>query len=370
MSVEARSGPEVYVPNRESRRLAVESHDEIMQSREMTAFAEGRLKAVKPVVKVWHPSDREILPDLHGPDGLERLYDFREEIKHLSLGFWTVAIGHGITEGNIASYPIAINRHAGISDKTGTDQGPFPRFLRDWTGQENRHSQVLDKLLYISGVPIMREVEKSTHSLIRNGLNPLRLKEGDEHDSYEFIFYASLQEANTKIASQKAGKIALREGSPRVHRIFTYIGAEEGVHENFYVPVGKKILEMDPEGGVVALRNVLVQGRKGLEMPGALMTSGEDVTSGPTDLFTKLVRVENFMDGFTAEDFEKIYNRLVETWGIENLQVDGKEAEEAKAQILEHREYNKRLTAAGERMRKLGGTVDLPWFDEPVVLIK
>lgn len=56
-----------------------------------------------------------------------------------------------ITEEALPSYHSMLNRLDEAGDRTGFDQGPWARWNRAWTAEENRHGDLLNKYLYLSG---------------------------------------------------------------------------------------------------------------------------------------------------------------------------------------------------------------------------
>ena len=55
---------------------------------------------------------------------------------------------------------------------TGTERRPWARWLRGWTAEENRHGDLLNAYLRLTGRVDMRAVEVTVHHLINNGFNP------------------------------------------------------------------------------------------------------------------------------------------------------------------------------------------------------
>jgi acyl-[acyl-carrier-protein] desaturase len=75
-----------------------------------------------------------------------------------------------VTEEALPSYQSMGNRTEGIADDTGASSLPWAQWLRGWTAEENRHGDLLNRYLYLSGRVDMRQVETTVHHLLRNGM--------------------------------------------------------------------------------------------------------------------------------------------------------------------------------------------------------
>jgi hypothetical protein len=127
-----------------------------------------------------------------------------------------------------------------------------------------------------------------------------------------------------------------------------------------------EIFKIDPEGAILATRNTFLGRRNGLQMPGALVTRGEDATDGPTDLFRDLVKIETALDGYTPQDYSQTLENLIKRWNIETLCVSG-EAGRAQDQIMRLLQVYRKGAAmmmAAQREKD----VDLPYFEKPIHL--
>ena len=124
------------------------------------------LSLLTPVDQAWQPSD--FLPDLTGEDWAERLARFREPAKQLSDEVLVVLVGSMITEEALPNYSVRLESVA--RDATGTDATPWALWLRGWTSEENRHGDVLNAYLRLTGRVDMRAVERTIHHLIPRGV--------------------------------------------------------------------------------------------------------------------------------------------------------------------------------------------------------
>ena len=118
--------------------------------------------------------------------------------------FWITLIGDTITEEALPSYESWIMEIEGVDQE---NRNGWAKWFRAWTAEENRHGDVLNKFLYLSGRVNMREVEISTHYLIADGFDI-----GTSHDPYKNFVYTSFQELATYISHDRVAKLARQMG--------------------------------------------------------------------------------------------------------------------------------------------------------------
>jgi acyl-[acyl-carrier-protein] desaturase len=58
----------------------------------------------------------------------------------------------------------------GVRDETGASLTSWARWTRAWTAEENRHGDLLNKYLYLTGRVNMRAIEKTIQYLIGSGM--------------------------------------------------------------------------------------------------------------------------------------------------------------------------------------------------------
>ena len=75
-----------------------------------------------------------------------------------------------ITEEALPTYQTQINITDGIRDETGASPSSWATWTRAWTAEENRHGDLLNKYLYLSGRVDMKQIEKTIQYLIRAGM--------------------------------------------------------------------------------------------------------------------------------------------------------------------------------------------------------
>lgn len=89
------------------------------------------------------------------------------------------------------------------------------------------------------------------------------------------------------------------------------IAADEKRHETAYTKIVEKLFEIDPDGTVLALADMM---RKKISMPAHLMYDGQD-----NNLFEHYSTVAQRIGVYTAKDYADILEFLVERWKVEKL---------------------------------------------------
>jgi acyl-[acyl-carrier-protein] desaturase len=214
------------------------------------------LHLLLPLGKAWQPTD--YLPDLEADSWRDQIEGFRQAAATISDELLVVLVGDMLTEEALPSYSMALNGL--VRDEEGTSRTPWARWLRGWTAEENRHGDLLNAYLRLTGRVDMRAVERTVHHLIANGFNP-----ETGADPYHLLIYTSFQERATRLSHSNVGRIAAREGDANLGRICGMIASDEARHEAFYTRMMLEVLEHDPVGGILAFRSML-RGR--IAMPG------------------------------------------------------------------------------------------------------
>jgi acyl-[acyl-carrier-protein] desaturase len=230
----------------------------------LEGFVEANLDLLTSVDQSWQPTD--FLPDLTADDWSEQIRQFRETARPVSDELLVVLVGNMVTEEALPNYSVSLTHIA--PDATGTSPGAWSKWLRGWTSEENRHGDLLNAYLRLTGRVNMRSVERTIHYLIRNGF--------DSHyrgDPCAGLMYAAFQERATRITHGNVAKLASQAGEENLAKICRKIAADETRHETFYTRVVGQAMEQDPEHAVLAFRSML----KGIiAMPGKLMYDGKD----------------------------------------------------------------------------------------------
>lgn len=300
---------------------------------EMQDFVGEQLDLLLPVDRSWQPTD--FLPDPAAENWLEQVAELKTVARELPDGVLVTLIGDMITEEALPSYQTMLNRFEGMRDSTGDDISPWGRWSRGWTAEENRHGDLLNRFLYLIGRVDMRAVEVTIHNLIKKGFNA-----GAGADPYLGFIYTSFQERATKISHSNVAQLAKRAGNQVLSKICQVIAGDEARHEEAYKRFMGRIFEIDPEGAVLAFRDMM---KRTVAMPARLMDDGRE-----TDLFKKFAAIAQRIGVYTAHDYAEIIDHLVERWHVPSL--EGLRGEAAKAQ-----DY---LASLGERYRKLADRLE------------
>ncbi|KAK3414443.1 stearoyl-[acyl-carrier-protein] 9-desaturase, chloroplastic [Eucalyptus grandis] len=315
---EVESVKKVFMPPREVHVQVTHSMPpqkiEIFKS--MEDWAEKNILVhLKPVEKCWQPQD--FLPD-PASDGFEdQVRELRERAKEIPDDYFVVLVGDMITEEALPTYQTMLNTLDGVRDETGASPTSWAIWTRAWTAEENRHGDLLNKYLYLSGRVDMRQIEKTIQYLIGSGMDPRT-----ENSPYLGFIYTSFQERATFISHGNTARHAKEHGDLKLAQICGTIASDEKRHEMAYTKIVEKLFEIDPDGTVLAFADMM---RKKISMPAHLMYDGQD-----DNLFDNFSAVAQRLGVYTAKDYADILEFLVGRWKVENL--TGLSGEGRKAQ--------------------------------------
>lgn len=140
---------------------------EIFKSLEDWA-TDNLLVHLKPVEKCWQPQD--FLPDSSSESFFDEIKDLKERSKEIPDDYLVCLIGDMVTEEALPTYQTMLNTLDGVRDETGASPTSWAVWTRAWTAEENRHGDLLNKYLYLTGRVDMRQVEKTIQYLIGSGM--------------------------------------------------------------------------------------------------------------------------------------------------------------------------------------------------------
>ncbi len=325
--------------------MAFEEKMEVIKSVE--PFVEQFIsEKMKNPEECWQPAD--FLPDFSDPDFHDKIQILQKSIANVPDTVLVSLVGNMITEEALPSYQTFFNLLKGMNEERNvSSNGAWARWSRLWTAEENRHGDLLNKYLYLSGRVDMKVVEKSIQQLLHNGVDLQT-----DGDPYHGMIYTSFQERATKITHVNTGKLAYKSGDLALAKICNTIAGEEALHEKAYKFFMGKIFESDPNGGLAAFVAMM---KKKIVMPANLMDFGTEKRQ-----YLNYVNITQKIGAYTSYDYASIIDHLVKHWGIENLL--GLSDEGRKAQDF--------LSTLAERYYKLAERMQEPAELEVVWLNK
>ncbi len=287
-----------------------------------------------PVEKIWQPSD--LLPNSENDTFIEEVKELREIAKDLPYDFWVALVGDTITEEALPTYESWLMEVDGIDNQ---NRNGWSRWIRQWTGEENRHGDLLNKYLYLSGRVNMREVEMTTQHLISDGFDI-----GTGTDPYKNFVYTSFQELATYISHNRVAQMAKKFGDNKLSKMCKMIAGDEMRHHHAYSEFVNQIFKVDPSEMMLAFQYMMKQK---ITMPAHfLRQSGQKISAA----FEEFSNSAQKIGIYTANDYVDILQKLVEKWQIDKMVNLTDEAEKA-------RDYLMKLPA---RMAKISERLTMP----------
>jgi acyl-[acyl-carrier-protein] desaturase len=287
-----------------------------------------------PIEDIWQPSD--FLPDPESDDFLNAIEQLREESKELGYDFWVTMVADTITEEALPTYESWLMDVEGVNQHDGKKNG-WSKWVRAWTAEENRHGDVLNKYLYLSGRVNMREVEITTQHLIADGFDI-----GTDRDPYKNFVYTSFQELATNISHKRVGQMARKKGNALLGKMCTIIAGDEMRHHLAYREFVKNIFGEDPSGMMLAFADMM---KKKIVMPAHfLRESGGTIGTA----FENFSNCAQRLGVYTAQDYIDILKKLNAFWELESVRSLSDEADKARDYLLK---LPVRLERISERMK-------------------
>ncbi|CAB4285726.1 unnamed protein product [Prunus armeniaca] len=167
---------------------------------------------LKPVEKCWQPQDFLPMPESDG--FYDQVKELRERAKEIPDDYFVVLVGDMITEEALPTYQTMLNTLDGVRDETGASLTSWAIWTRAWTAEENRHGDLLNKYLYLSGRVDMKQIEKTIQYLIGSGMDPKT-----ENNPYLGFIYTSFQERATFISHGNTARQAKEHGDLKLAQI-------------------------------------------------------------------------------------------------------------------------------------------------------
>lgn len=275
-------------------------------------------KYLIPIEKIWQPAD--FLPDARQDDFLDQVHEIQELAKEMPYDFWVVLVGDMITEEALPTY------ESWLMDVEGVDQienNGWSTWVKQWTAEENRHGDLLNKYLYLSGKVNMKEVEITTQHLIADGFDI-----GTDRDPYKNFVYTSFQELATYISHNRVAEIAKKKGNKQLAKMCRMVAGDEMRHHNAYSEFVERIFKVDPSQMMLAFADMM---KRKITMPAHfLRESGGTISTA----FEEFSNTAQRIGVYTAKDYVDILDKLIQRWEIGNVTELTDEAEKARDYLM------------------------------------
>ncbi|RZL96878.1 MAG: acyl-ACP desaturase, partial [Pedobacter sp.] len=259
----------------------------------------------------------------------------REIAKDLPYDFWVVLVGDTITEEALPTYESWLMDVEGINQIDEGGNG-WSKWVRSWTGEENRHGDLLNKYLYLSGRVNMREVEMTSQHLINDGFDI-----GTGRDPYKNFVYTSFQELATYVSHNRVSQLAKKYGDNKLSKICRLIAGDEMRHHHAYSEFVNRIFQVDPSEMMLAFQYMMKQK---IVMPAHfLRESGEKIGTAFEQFSDSAQRI----GVYTAADYVDILQKLIDKWQIDQITGLTAEAEKARDFLMK---LPARMTRISERL--------------------
>ena len=276
------------------------------------------VKFLKPIEENWQPSD--FLPDPTNPNFHEEVAELQELAREMSYDLFVTLIGDTVTEEALPTYESWLMDVEGVDN---VDRNGWSQWVRSWTAEENRHGDLLNKYLYLSGRVNMREFETTVQYLISDGFDI-----GTGRDPYRNFIYTSFQELATNISHRRVATQCKKSGNGKIAQMCGMIAADEMRHANAYIHFAQRIFDIDASEMMMAFEDMM---RKKIVMPaGFLRESGDQIG----DLFDVFSDAAQRAAIYTTQDYIDILSSLIGQWDIANIRGLNEKGERARDYVM------------------------------------
>ena len=301
-----------------------------------------------PVEKIWQPTD--FLPNSESNTFFDEVKELREIAKDLPYDFWVAMVGDTITEEALPTYESWLMDVEGVDN---VERNGWSKWVRQWTGEENRHGDVLNKYLYLSGRINMREVEITTQHLINDGFDI-----GTGRDPYKNFVYTSFQELATYISHNRVSQLAKNYGDVKLSKMCKMIAGDEMRHHLAYSEFVNQIFKVDPSEMMLAFNYMMKQK---IVMPAHfLRESGQKISSAFEQFSDSAQRI----GVYTANDYVEIMQKLIDKWEIDKIVGLTDEAEKARDYLMK---LPARMAKGSERLIIPEDSYIFKWVEPAVI---
>jgi len=308
-------------------------------------------KYLIPIDSIWQPSD--FLPNSETTDSafFEEVREIRELAKELPYDFWVVLVGDMITEEALPTYESWLMDVEGVDQVNG--ENGWAKWVRQWTAEENRHGDVLNKYLYLSGRVNMKEIEVTTQHLIADGFDI-----GTDRDPYKNFVYTSFQELATYVSHNRVAKIAKDMGNKRLSKMCKIISGDEMRHHHAYSEFVERIFQVDPSQMMMAFHYMMKQK---ITMPAHfLRETGNQIGTA----FEEFSNTAQRIGVYTSTDYVDILQKLIERWEIDKITGLNDEAEKARDYLMK---LPARMYRISERMKIPENSFQFKWVEPAII---
>jgi acyl-[acyl-carrier-protein] desaturase len=294
---------------------------------------------LKPVETNWQPAD--LLPDSTKESFLDEVKLLRESTRELSYDYVAVLVGDTITEEALPTYESWLMDMEGVEQDSTTS---WTRWIRSWTAEENRHGDLLNKFLYLSGRVNMRAMEVSTQYLIADGFDI-----GTGKDPYRNFIYTSFQELATNVSHRRTATLAKQAGCNQLSKICGVIASDEMRHAKAYKDFVRQIFEVDPSEMMLAFEDMM---RKKIVMPAHfLRESGVKIG----DTFSHFSDAAQRLGVYTTYDYIEIAESLLVDWRVDTITDLNDAGQRARDYVM----------ALPSRLRRIAERTKVPTLEYP-----
>tara|TARA_B110000208_G_C11793642_1_gene438640 strand:- start:989 stop:1975 length:987 start_codon:yes stop_codon:yes gene_type:complete len=301
-------------------------------------------KYLIPIDSIWQPQD--FLPDSRDDNFLDQITEIQELAKDLPYDFWVVLVGDMITEEALPTY------ESWLMDVEGVDQvegNGWATWIAQWTSEENRHGDLLNKYLYLSGKVNMREVEVTTQHLIADGFDI-----GTDRDPYKNFIYTSFQELATYVSHNRVSEIAKANGNKNLAKMCKMVAGDEMRHHTAYAEFVERIFAVDPSQMMLAFTDMM---KKKITMPAHfLRESGQKIGTA----FEEFSNTAQRIGVYTATDYVDILDKLIKRWEIDKITNLTDEAEKARDYLMR---LPSRMLRIADRMKLPESSHQFKWVE-------
>lgn len=295
----------------EGSRKEVMSYLEPFMLNEMSEY-------LKPAEEMWQPAD--LLPDAGRDTFFEEIRELQEAARELPYDLVAVLIGDTVTEEALPTYESWLTM---VEDVNKNEQGGWMKWVRAWTAEENRHGDLLNKYLYLSGRVDMRQFEISVQYLIQDGFDI-----GTGADPYRNFIYTSFQELATNVSHRRVAAMSKKSGDKLLAKMCGVIASDEARHGKAYMSFMSHAMTVDPSEVMLAFEDMM---RKKIVMPAHFLREAGEPQS---DAFAHFSDAAQRLGVYTAIDYVDILKELLTEWKVDKVSGLNDKGEKARDYLM------------------------------------